>query len=240
METLGALAAGLTHDFNNILNTIATNVALASDPKSPREAVQARLEHISEAAAKAADLIKRLTQFSRTQELHVRALRVNDVVRDVLRLVHPLLRDNVNLNVDLAGELPHIYGDSSQLEQVFVNLIVNALDAMPDGGELGISTERAQRRAKLSAQRNPGEFVQVSVSDTGVGIPKSIQNSIFEPFFTTKPEGKGTGLGLSSAYGIVRQHNGKIEVESVLGEGSTFRVLFPAAAGQSFSNQSVA
>jgi len=240
METLGALAAGLTHDFNNILNTISTNVALASDPKTPREAVQARLEHISEAAAKAAELVKRLTQFSRAQELHLRALPVNDVVRDVLRLVHPLLRENVNLNVDLAGDLPPIYGDAPQLEQVFVNLIVNALDAMPDGGKLGITTQRAHARGKMSTQGKTSEFVQVSVSDTGIGIPANIQTTIFEPFFTTKTEGKGTGLGLSSAYGIVRQHNGKIEVESAPGEGATFRVLFPAVAGQSFPHRSVA
>jgi len=240
METLGALAAGLTHDFNNILNTISTNVALASDPKSPRDAVQARLDHISEASVKAAELVKRLTQFSRTQELHLRALRVNDVVRDVLRLVNPLLRDNVNLAVHLAGDLPPIYGDSSQLEQVFVNLIVNALDAMPDGGELTISTGRAPARGKMPQPGSAGEFVHVSVSDTGVGIPASIQTTIFEPFFTTKTEGKGTGLGLSSAYGIVRQHNGSIEVESAPGEGTTFRVLFPSVAGQSFESQSVA
>jgi signal transduction histidine kinase len=226
MDTLGALAAGLTHDFNNILNTISTNTALAFGAQTCSPEVQVRLEQISEATDKASGLVRRLMQFSRTQKLDRRTLRVNDIVHDVLRLVRPLLQQKSSLELDLAEDLPPIYADSSQMEQVLVNLIVNALDAMPDGGKLKVSTSAAEQ--SLDASDHGQQFVRVSVRDSGVGIPGELQSAIFEPFFTTKPEGKGTGLGLSSSYGIVRQHNGKIEVQSQPGQGSTFTVSIPA------------
>jgi len=235
METLGALAAGLTHDFNNVLNTITSNVALAKEDGDYSQQVGVRLDQISDAANKAAGLIRRLMQFSRRQELHQRSLGVNDVVRDVLRLTQPLLRENIHLTLDLAADLPAIYGDSSQIEQVLVNLIVNALDAMPDGGDLTIATHVALRNQTDSVgeesirhNKEKEEVVQISITDTGTGIPMEIQSAIFEPFFTTKPEGKGTGLGLSSAFGIIRQHGGKIEVNSSPGMGTTFTVSLPA------------
>jgi signal transduction histidine kinase len=233
MDTLGALAAGLTHDFNNILHTISTNIALASGAQSCPPEVQVRLEQISEATNKASGLVKRLMQFSRTQKLDRRTLRVNDIVQDVLRLVRPLLQQNISLELDLAEDLPPIYADSSQMEQVLVNLIVNALGAMPDGGKLKVSTSAAQQ-THASDQAHGQQFVRVSVTDSGIGIPDELQSAIFEPFFTTKPDGKGTGLGLSSSYGIVRQHNGKIEVQSQPGQGSTFTVSIPAE--QSFAS----
>jgi two-component system, cell cycle sensor histidine kinase and response regulator CckA len=228
METLGSLAAGLTHDFNNVLNTITTNVALAKEDGGYSQQVGVRLDQISDAVNKAAGLVRRLMQFSRSQDLHLRSLNINDVVRDVLRLTQPLLRDHMRLTLNLAEDLPAVYGDSSQMEQVFVNLIVNALDAMPDGGGLTIATHVALRNQRDAAKRNKGELVQISITDTGVGIPIEIQPAIFEPFFTTKPEGKGTGLGLSSAFGIVRQHGGKIDVSSSPGKGATFTVTLPA------------
>jgi two-component system, cell cycle sensor histidine kinase and response regulator CckA len=227
METLGALAAGLTHDFNNLLNTISTNIALLSNTEYS-VGVGVRLEQISKAVDRAAVLVKRLMQFSRKQDLHRRTLQANNVVRDVLQLTKPLLRDNISLRVTLADDLLPIYADSSQVEQVLVNLIVNALDAMPKGGKLGIATCLVHSFGKVSFNGEQ-EFVRISVVDSGVGIPQELQCTIFEPFFTTKPEGKGTGLGLSSSYGIMRQHNGKIEVESKVGEGSTFNVFFPIA-----------
>jgi two-component system cell cycle sensor histidine kinase/response regulator CckA len=234
METLGALAAGLTHDFNNVLNTIATNVVLARENDGNSEQVGIRLEQISDAVSKASGLIRRLMQFSRRQELHLSSLAVNDVVRDVLRLTQPLLRANIRLTLDLARDLPTVYGDYSQIEQVLVNLIVNALDAMPDGGDLRIATHVALRNQTNLVEkesirhRKQEKVVQISLADTGIGIPIEIQSAIFEPFFTTKPEGKGTGLGLSSAFGIVRQHGGKIEVDSSPGIGTTFTVSLPA------------
>jgi two-component system, cell cycle sensor histidine kinase and response regulator CckA len=234
METLGTLAAGLTHDFNNVLNTITTNIALAREDGGYSQQVAARLDQISDAANNAAGLIRRLMQFSRRQPLHLRSLDVNDIVHDVLSLTQPLLRDNIRLSLDLAGNLPTVYGDSSELEQVLINLIVNAVDAMPDGGNLKLATHVALPNQtglakKESIPRKKDEaVVQISITDTGIGIPLESQSLIFEPFFTTKPEGKGTGLGLSSAFGIVRQHGGKIEVNSAPGKGTTFTVSLPA------------
>lgn len=236
METLGALAAGLTHDFNNVLNTITSSVALAKENGGYSQQIGVCLDQISDAVNNAAGLIRRLMQFSRNQELHRRSLGVNDVVRDVLGLMQPLLRENIRLTLHLDEDLPAVCGDSSQLEQVLVNLIVNALDAMPDGGDLTIATQVALRNqtdlvAKESIRhKKEDEAVQISITDTGIGIPVEIQSAIFEPFFTTKPEGKGTGLGLSSAFGIIRQHGGKIEVKSLPGLGTTFTVSLPAEA----------
>jgi signal transduction histidine kinase len=228
MENLGTLAAGLAHDFNDILNTIAINIALSSRAQSCSSEVRSRLEQVSEAVNKAAALIKRLTQFSRTQELTCQTLQVNEVVHDVLRRVRPLLLKNISLVVDLADDLPLVYADSSQMEQVLDNLIVNALDAMPDGGTLKVSTSIAHQTQKSSGREAAHEFVRICVADSGIGIPGELQSAIFEPFFTTKPKGKGTGLGLSSSYGIVRQHKGKIEVQSEPGHGANFSVLLPA------------
>lgn len=234
METLGALAAGLTHDFNNVLNTITSNVALAKEDGGYSQQVAVRLDQISDAVKNAAGLIRRLMQFSRRQELHPRSLNINDVVGDVLRLTQPLLRENIRLTLHLGEDLPAVYGDSSQIEQVLVNLILNALDAMPDGGDLTIATHVAQRKQPDSGETKSirdtkkEEVVQISITDSGIGIPVELQSAIFEPFFTTKPEGKGTGLGLSSAFGIIRQHGGKIEVSSSPGMGTTFTVSLPA------------
>src|SRR6266536_1953472 len=227
METLGALAAGLTHDFNNILDTILLNVALALRDRCPPQETRTRLEQISVATKKAAGLVTRLMQFSRTQPLNVRTVQVNDVVREVVQLVHPLFRQNVVVNTDLSKGLPPIQADPSQIEQVLVNLIVNALDAMPDGGELKISTAVADTSAGIPNPDISQQFVAISVADSGAGIPEDLQSAIFEPFFTTKPVDKGTGLGLSSAYGIVRQHKGNIKVQSAPGAGATFVVSFP-------------
>jgi signal transduction histidine kinase len=228
METLGVLAAGLTHDFNNILNTISTNIAVAAATESCSPTLQTRFDHISKAVDTAGELVRRLMQFSRTQELHQRSLQANDVVRAALRLVQPLLRKNISVEIDLAEDLPMVCADSSQMEQVIVNLILNALDAMPNGGTLRVSTSAGHRAERAESHAdNEREFICISVTDTGVGIPTELQSVIFEPFFTTKPPGKGTGLGLSSSYGIVRQHNGEIEVQSEPNRGTTFNVFFP-------------
>jgi len=230
METLGALAAGLTHDFNNILDTILLNVALALRDESSREETRARLEQISVATKKAAHLVTRLMQFSRTQRLEVRTVQINDVVREVVQLVYPLFRENIVVKTDLSEGLPPIQADPSQIEQVLINLIVNALDAMPNGGELKVSTAVADTSAGTPSPDTSHQFVAISVADTGAGIPEDLQSAIFEPFFTTKPADKGTGLGLSSAYGIVRQHKGNIKVQSAPGAGATFVVSLPVQA----------
>jgi len=226
METLGALAAGLAHDLNNMLDTITLNAALALEEKMTSPDRQVRLSAISLAAAKAAGLVSRLMQFSRTQELHYRPVCINDLVRDVLKLVRPLLGENISVRADLDDALPNAEADTSQIEQVLVNLIVNAIDAMPEGGELRIST--AQEGASgVSGTEQSSHFVTVTVADTGIGISQEMQSVIFEPFFTTKAEGKGTGLGLSSVYGIVRHHHGNIRVCSAPGEGAAFVISLP-------------
>jgi signal transduction histidine kinase len=226
METLGALAAGLTHDFNNVLDTILLNVALALRDEPHPGQIRVRLEQIENATRKAADLVTRLMQFSRTQEVHVRTVQINDIARGIVRLAQPLFRENILVKTDLAPGLPSIQADSSQIEQVLLNLILNALDAMPDGGELKISTALNDAPEAQRPDVNP-QFVTISVADTGTGIPQDLQSTIFEPFFTTKPEGQGTGLGLSSVYGIMRQHKGDIRVQSTPGAGATFVVSFP-------------
>jgi signal transduction histidine kinase len=145
-----------------------------------------------------------------------------------LRLVQPLLRKNIPLSVNLAEALPTVYSDSSQIEQVIINLILNSLDAMPDGGALRVSTSSGNHSQKADSHANDNqEFICISIADTGIGIPGELQSVIFEPFFTTKPPGKGTGLGLSSSYGIVRQHKGEIEVHSEPNRGTTFNVFIP-------------
>jgi signal transduction histidine kinase len=140
------------------------------------------------------------------------------------------LRENISLVVDLAEALPTVYADSSQMQQVIINLIINALDAMPDGGALRVSTSAENHDQKTVSHTNNGKFICVSVADTGIGIPVELQSLIFEPFYTTKPAGQGTGLGLSSSYGIVQQHNGRIEVQSEPGRGTTFNVFIPTRA----------
>jgi PAS domain S-box-containing protein len=230
METIATLAAGLTHDFNNVLNTITTNVALVKAKGTYSPDIEIHLDQMSEASNNAAGLVRRLMQFRRSQDLHLRSLDVNDLVRDVVRLTQPLLRKNIGLMLDLDEDLPAVYGDPSRLEQVCLNLIVNAVEGMPDGGNLTIATHVAQGNQTDSVEKESirhaiEEVVQISIKDTGIGIPVENQSEIFEPFFTTKSE--GTGLGLSSAFSIIRQHGGKIGVQSLPGKGTAFTVSLP-------------
>jgi two-component system, cell cycle sensor histidine kinase and response regulator CckA len=237
METLGVLAAGLAHDFNNVLDTITLSIgSLLIQPGTVQN--RQRLDQILDATTEASKLVKRLMQFSRVQDLHYRPVNVNDVVADALRLVRPLLRSDIVVTTNLADGLPYIVADSSQLEQVIVNLIVNAIDALPNGGELKISTA-VESGSKTRNSDEIQDCVSIRVADTGVGIPPELQPHIFEPFFTTKPAGKGTGLGLSSVYGIVKQHNGKVIVSSAPGAGAEFLVSFPISKVAAFPPRKV-
>ena len=228
METLGVLAAGLAHDFDNVLDTISLNAgSLLTEPGMSKER-ELRLDQISTASRKASQLVKRLMQFSRIQDLHCEPVFVNDVVADILRLLRPMLEPYILIKTNFCDPLPYILADRSQVEQVLVNLIVNANDAMPNGGQLTISTSAETGSGTINAEEKQN-FVNVSVADTGIGIPQEVQVHIFEPFFTTKPPGKGTGLGLSSVYGIVKQHNGKVIVRSSPGKGSVFVISLPVA-----------
>jgi two-component system cell cycle sensor histidine kinase/response regulator CckA len=223
MEDVGAIAAGLAHNFNNILSAISLNVDIALMEEGVLESTRGRLQQISEASWKAAGLVKRLLQFSRRRELQVRPVQINWVVTEVLNLVRPILR-NVKVNIELGHDIPETELDPMEIEQVLVNMIVNAKDAMPEGGELSVATAVEDSGP---AEAGVQQFVKITIADTGSGIPAEVQSRIFEPFFTTKTAEKGTGLGLSSAYGIVQQHQGKITVWSELGKGTTFTVLLP-------------
>jgi signal transduction histidine kinase len=217
MEDVGSIAVGLAHNFNNILYVISTNVELALAEQRVPKTTRGRLEQINEASWKAAELVKRLLKFSRMQDMQTQVIQINSLVEGVLQLLRPMLSGNVQLDEDLHPELPEIEADRSGIEQVLVNLIVNAKDAMPEGGHLSIATgiDDAQR------------FVTLTVTDTGIGIQEEFQTRIFDPFFTTKTAERGSGLGLSSAYAIVRQHQGEIKVSSTPGKGSKFTVRLP-------------
>lgn len=231
MESLGAVAAGLTHNLNNVLDTIVLTAETARKKNISAQEYEARLDQILAAVSKATGMIRRLMQFGRTQNMHYRPVQVNDIVLEALQLTRPMCQYTVKVKTDLGKLLPMVIADPSQLEQVLVNLIVNALDAMPSGGELTIKT---MRNTNAKPERNsPNDSVSIVVADTGTGIPKGIQSAIFDPFFTTKPPGKGTGLGLSSVYGIVRQHKGTISVESAPGAGASFVVSLPAQLDRS-------
>jgi len=229
METLATLAATLVHDFNNVLTVISSNVGLALSDSGLGDATRNRLEQTEAASEKAAGLVKRLMEFSGTQTLDFKPVQINDVVGDVLRLAYPLFPPDITVVTNMHDDLPHIQADRAHLERALLNLIVNARDAMNTGGKLAISTSIQSRTPRIAGKDSP-QFVVISVADTGTGIAPCIQSNVFEPFFTTKASASGTGLGLSSTYGIVRSHNGTIELDSTSGEGTTFRILLPVQA----------
>ena len=238
MESVGRLAGGVAHDFNNLLtvvNATADLVLAELDTDAPH---REELEEIRSAGERAARLTRQLLAFSRRQVMHPRHVQVNDVVRDFLDMIRRVIGEQIVLEAALGDDLPLIEGDAGQLEQVLMNLCVNARDAMPRGGTLTIATRKvtlseadASRHVAMSA----GEHVLLSVADTGEGMDEATQARIFEPFFTTKAQGKGTGLGLSTAYGIVKQSGGTIWAYSEMSLGTTFKVYFPAARNRSSS-----
>jgi PAS domain S-box-containing protein len=227
METLGSLAVGLAHDFNNILDTIALNAELGLRRTAEGQDCGSALEQISTATKRAGDLVRRLMRFSRAQGARSQILQINNVIQDVVQILHPLFRKTISVRTDLWAELPTVAADRSQMEQVLINLIVNALDAMPGRGELKLSTMPGEPGDPDSGP--PRGSITIIVSDTGPGIPADLQSLIFEPFFTTKPAGEGTGLGLSTVQAIVQQHRGKIAVRSTPGAGTAFIISLPSS-----------
>jgi len=230
MEAVGRLAGGVAHDFNNLLMVISgyTEVMLAQLDLGHPLHEKARL--VQQAADRATTLTRQLLAFSRKQLLELKVVDVNSIVSDMERLLRPLIGETIELIADLAPAAGHTRADAGQLEQVLMNLVVNAKDAMPAGGKLTIQTQNifvdeTQRRGPTFIR--PGNYVLLSVTDTGTGMDKETQSRIFEPFFTTKEMGKGTGLGLSTVYGIVKQSGGYVMVQSEEGRGSTFHIYLP-------------
>jgi PAS domain S-box-containing protein len=228
IEEFAIMAGGLAHDFNNILSVVSENAALALGDGN-LEDIHSRLRQMRIALKKGSVLVARLKGYSRTKDVEVHPVQINDVVNAALELTRPLMARRVRVKTEISPHLPKVRADSSRLEQVLVNLILNSLDAMPEGGELTLCTQLASSDAVTGGAKEWGkQCVLVTVSDTGIGIPENLQSSIFDPFFTTKPDGEGAGLGLSSAQAIVRQHDGYIDVQSAPGKGTTFRMFLPA------------
>jgi two-component system, cell cycle sensor histidine kinase and response regulator CckA len=236
IEEFGILAGGLAHDFNNILSVLSANVFLALSDEGVPETTRACLQQMDAALKSGAAQVSRLMGYSRTQEMRVRSVQINEVVNGALKLAHPVLKNRVRVKAEMSDSLPAVQADFSRLEQVLVNLILNAVDAMPEGGELTLGTKLVSSHG-VHRRKHAGKepFVLITVADTGIGIPEKHRPSIFDPFFTTKPGSKGAGLGLSSAQAIVRQHKGHIEVQSAPGAGTKFSIYLPVGEGSATS-----
>ncbi len=233
MEAVGQLAAGVAHDFNNILTVVQGNASLLLAAKPPASTDRRPLESICAAAERAQKLVRQLMTFSRKQIVELRPTDMRDVFAAVAEMLPRVLTPMTKVNAAAAAGLPLVSADGAMMETLLMNLSVNARDAMPDGGRLDITAEAVTLDGTV-ASSNPeartGQFVRLSVKDTGSGIPPEILPRIFEPFFTTKPVGKGTGLGLATVYGIVKQHQGWVEVHSQVNRGTTFDIFLPALA----------
>jgi len=231
MEAVGKLAGGVAHDFNNLLTAIIGFASLASDEMPAGSPVQDSLAQIRRSADQAASLTRQLLAFGRRQLLQPEVLDLGEVIALVLPMLRRLIGEDITINTELLPDLPAIRADRTQVQQVLLNLAVNARDAMPRGGLLTIRTSQATVEAGTTdgLDLTPGQYVVLEVADTGHGVDAAMADRIFEPFFTTKAFGQGTGLGLSTVYGIAKQSGGDVQVLSTPGRGATFRVLLPAA-----------
>jgi len=229
MDAVGRLAGGVAHDFNNLLMVINGYTEVLLEQLEQGSAMHHKVQSIQQAADRAATLTRQLLAFSRKQLLELKVVDVNIVIGDMERLLRPLIGENIELVTRLSPETGHTRADAGQLEQVIMNLVVNAKDAMPEGGKLTVESSDVTVRHSFREHRfiQPGRYAVISVTDTGHGMDKETQSRIFEPFFTTKEKGKGTGLGLSTVYGIVKQSNGYVFAQSELGAGTTFYVYLP-------------
>ncbi|HYA92156.1 MAG TPA: ATP-binding protein [Thermodesulfobacteriota bacterium] len=231
IEAIGRLAGGIAHDFNNLLTIISGDCQLSLLELKEKDPLRENIEEIKRTSEKAADLTRQLLAFSRRQILDVKVLDLNSVLRDLDKMLHRLIGEDIELVTLLADDLGRVKTDPGWVEQIIMNLAVNARDAMPDGGKLTIETanvELDEAYARRHIAVKPGWYVMLSVSDTGVGMTPEVRQHVFEPFFTTKQKGKGTGLGLSTVYGIVKQSGGNIWVYSEPGQGTTFKIYLPS------------
>ena len=233
MEAVGRLAGGVAHDFNNMLSVILSYGALLEDGLRPEDPLLADVQEIVKAGQRAADLTRQLLLFSRQQVVETKVLDLNAVLAEVDKMVRRLVGEDVEVRLVSPEGLGRVRGDPSAMEQVILNLVVNARDAMPQGGTLTMETANVvldDEYARTHHGAAPGPHVMLSVSDTGIGMDRATMTRIFEPFFTTKEIGKGTGLGLSTVFGIVQQAGGTVWVESEPGKGASFKVYLPAVS----------
>lgn len=229
MEAIGTLAGGVAHDFNNLLMVINGYSSILSDSLAAEVKLRGHVDQIQKAAERAISLTRQLLAFSRKQTIQPSALKLNQVISGMEKLLHRLIGENILISTQLAPDLGTVLADAGQMEQVILNLAVNARDAMPEGGQLTFETRNVEFEGSLVSANSmrPGRYVEMAVKDTGIGMDLNVQTRLFEPFFTTKPPGKGTGLGLSTVYGILKQANGSITFTSQPGHGTTFRVYLP-------------
>jgi signal transduction histidine kinase/ActR/RegA family two-component response regulator len=233
LEAIGRLAGGVAHDFNNLMTIVSGYSSMLRAHVRQDPTLDHFVSEIQHAATRAATLTGQLLAFSKRQVVQVKVIGINQAVNDVHAMLQRVIGEDIELEVELSEAAGSVRCDKGQLDQVLLNLAVNARDVMPKGGKLKITTQATTVGSAEALANNiqPGDYILLSVSDTGPGIEQSIQEKIFEPFFTTKEAGKGTGLGLSTVYGIARQSGGTVLVESQPGRGSRFSVLLPAASG---------
>jgi two-component system, cell cycle sensor histidine kinase and response regulator CckA len=233
LESIGILAGGLAHDFNNMLTAINGYSELILRRIEKGDPIRKHVEEIKKAGERSAELTRQLLAFSRRQILQPTALNLNEVVADTASMLERLIGRNISIRTVLAPDLCEIQADLGQLTQVIVNLLINARDALPDGGSVVLETAVIDLDADRAAQHvnmEAGRYAMLAISDNGVGMDEQTRSRVFEPFFTTKPAGRGTGLGLATVYGIVKQSGGNIWVYSEPGKGSTFKVYLPQTA----------
>jgi PAS domain S-box-containing protein len=232
MEAVGQLAGGMAHDFNNIMTAVQLHAEFLLEALHPSDPRRRDAEEVARAVSRAAGLTRQLLAFSRKQLLSPRFLDLNETVRETVKMLRRLIGEHIAISTSLAPDLWRVHADAGQLEQVLLNLALNARDAMPQGGRLAIATENlviGDERSACMKALAPGDYVRLSVKDTGIGMDAATRARVFEPFFTTKRVGEGTGLGLAMVYGIVKQSGGSIWVESTPGEGATFHICLPRA-----------